>query len=74
MGRSWRDEDDPGVDFEDVEVIAETEKAYRLGFDEDSIWTPKSVIIDIEDGVEVGSVVSLTLKTWFAKKEGLYED
>ena len=69
--------------FEDFELIAETEKAILIresGIDEDDIeddvnqfWVPKSVIegSDLESKGDVGCV---EVKTWWARKMELTDD
>lgn len=70
--------------LESVEVIHETDAAYLIEFDDGStepvegvnrFWIPKSVIAEPDfDEIEVGEIVDLQVRTWFADKcEGLRE-
>lgn len=64
------DDDDPGIEFEDAEIIRETSKAI-LWEDEygEQRWSPKSVIHKHSGIGSVGDTGTLILKTWFCEKE-----
>ena len=64
------------AEFEELEAIYQTEKgkAVCLDIDGTEVWVPKSVLEhegdELEDA-ERGDHVDVSIKTWFAKKEGL---
>lgn len=53
------------------EIEAETEKAFLLCFGKDKVWVPKSVISDVDDYDEGDTRCTISVKEWFADKEGL---
>ena len=79
MGRTIRDEDDPGVAFENVTVMRCTAKAAHYDFGGFDHWVPHSCIHDDsplyydldELDMNVSGPERLVIKTWFAEKEGL---
>ena len=63
----WRDE----VSLDVEEVIAETDKAILVRFDDRELWVPKSQVSDNSDVYEKGDSGNLIISPWFAEKEGL---
>lgn len=59
--------------FDVKKIKKETEKAFLVVLEESGqlVWIPKNVLADVED-IEVGDVnLTLSVKDWFAEKEGL---
>ncbi len=65
-----------GEEFEDVEVLAKTEEALKVEIPDlgETIWIPFLVIMDeseITKDSSVGTIDTLVVKPWWAKKAGL---
>lgn len=62
------------VEFEDVEVVKETERAFLVRLaNGDEAWVPKSVIHDDSEVFEAegdGASGTLVLPEWFVEKNG----
>lgn len=66
------------MEFEyiDCEFVRATGKAAQVLLDVATIWIPLSVMEDEGeeiDGLREGDAVTIGVKKWFAKKEGLLE-
>ena len=72
-----RDEDDEGVSFEDAVVEAATDKALLIksaAVEKNGSWIPRSVVLDdseISADAAKGDTGTITVKTWWAEKNGL---
>lgn len=75
--RTIRDEDEPGVAFENVRVVSCRPKAMLVEIDGADHWIPHSCVHDDsevymdEHQALQGSPGKLVVKAWFARKEGL---
>jgi hypothetical protein len=63
----WGDEEE----FDDVEVIAETDMALLCAIDRRECWIPKSQISDNSEIAGMGDEGTLIINGWFADKEKL---
>lgn len=72
------------VTLQDVELIAQTERAVLIEFDDEStdgpiegvnrFWVPKSVIEDLSEFCEDGDISAIEVKDWWvAQCNGLEE-
>lgn len=58
--------------YEVVEVVAETDKAIRVHLEDgDEVWVPRSVMDDPDRLSKGDTDVTLTVKAWWAEKEGM---
>lgn len=67
-------DDDESIDFDcidNVEAIAETEKALLCRWEDVEHWIPKSVIGDDSEVYKDGHTGKLFVAVWFAENEGL---
>ena len=64
-----RGEDEGYECFNEVEAIAETDKALLCLINNEEVWIPKSVIGDDSEVYERGDVGKLVVAEWFARKE-----
>jgi len=68
------DEVDEFVRIEDVECLAETDRAILCrseSWDGEKVWVPKSVLGEETEVGEKGDEGVLVVARWFAKKENL---
>jgi hypothetical protein len=66
-----RVEPEEPVEFEDVVVEAETEKALLVEIEGDKYWLPKSQIHEDSEIQEKGDTGTLKTTKWWAEKESL---
>lgn len=59
------------VEFHDVEVKHETDKALLVDIEGEEVWIPKSVIDDDSEVYKSGTEGTLIIPEWFSKKNGL---
>lgn len=59
--------------FDVKKIKQETEKAFLVSLEEsgEKVWVPKSVIANVEDYKKGICNTTLSVKEWWAKKEGL---
>lgn len=69
--RPPRRRDDEVEAFEDVTVLAETEKAILCVIDDEEHWIPISQIHDDSEVYRMGTEGVLIITRWLAKKKGL---
>ena len=56
----------------DVKKIAkETDAAFLLHLEDESVWVPKSQVADADDYAEGDMDCTIAVTEWFADKEGL---
>lgn len=63
--------DDETFEVDDCEAIHETEKAVLIKLDDEEWWVPRSVICEDSEVANSGDEGTLTIKRWWAEKQGL---
>lgn len=71
MARGIRDDDEPDVTLEPVEVKRESDKALLILFKDEEYWMPKSQIRDESTVKKKGDKGQLVISAWIAGEKGL---
>jgi hypothetical protein len=60
------------VHLEDCTIVAATEKAVRIAWDDSDEWFPRSQIADQGENLKVGeSGYTVSISEWIAKQKGI---
>jgi hypothetical protein len=67
-----KDGDEP-VEYDCVEVLHETERAWLCNVDGSEVWIPKSQLLDDSDPLEAGTdgVFTIVVPMWLAVEKGI---
>lgn len=62
---------DGTIEFEDVEVVKETDAALLVRIEGEEVWLPKSQLCEDSDKLEEGETGTIMLPSWLAFDKGL---
>lgn len=71
MPRGIRDDDEPDVTLENVEVIRDSEKAMLIAYKDEEYWIPRSQTRDESTVKKKGDKGKLVISAWIAGEKGL---
>lgn len=59
------------VHLENVDVVAETDRAFLIEYDGERHWVPRSQVCDEEDYAKDDKGVTMSITEWMANKLGI---